>query len=396
MSAVFYRSIVIPVQKMSITISKHIQDLTEKMALLWYILKKGKVRAYHMESTPKHIRQIGEVQGNYKVYLEDYVATFIQQLRKQSELHTRRVVLIGNRQSDEEQVRYLVYGAIACETRRMEEGELLFSNEEQGTLQESARTLFPACEIIGWAVLQSPFNGISKEMMWSSMEGAYEKEGKLLLHVWEDEEFPQPLVCEQYTAHTLKGFQIFYEKNEGMQQYLIQWNQFQCHETCENENDDTTQRIRTYMQAHGREKDGLQKRNYLSIACMIMAIMISVSGVCMLNNYKKMKNVEVVMNHLVQTIEMDMQARNQDVEIEEIEEIEEVKELEEIPTMNQTDSYEEQIKDEVDSYYVVAGDTLEKISMAYYEQLDQIEEICALNNIHNPDNIQIGQKILLP
>ncbi len=357
-----------------------------------------------MQATPKHIRQIGEVQGDYKVYLEDYVATFIQQLRKQSELHTRRVVLIGNRQSDEEGVKYLVYGAISCDVRRMEEGELLFSNEEQSALHESARKLFPACEVVGWAVLESPYNIISTEMMWSSMEDAYEKEGKLLLYIGEDEEFPQPYVCEQYTIHSLDGFQIFYENNQGMQQYLIQWNQFKCRETCENEEDDTTQRFRKYMQEHRRETGSLQKRNYLSVACMVMAIIISVSGVSMLNNYKKMKNVEVVMNHLVQTIEMDMQARNQDVEIEEINDVKVLDELESIPAMSSTilDEKQGECKEEIlgdhleQIYYVVAGDTLEKISMVYYEQLDMIDEICTLNHIENPDNIQIGQKILLP
>jgi len=48
------------------------------------------------------------------------------------------------------------------------------------------------------------------------------------------------------------------------------------------------------------------------------------------------------------------------------------------------------------TYVICKGDTLIGISLKHYGNMEKVKEICKLNNIDNPDNIQIGQKILLP
>lgn len=48
------------------------------------------------------------------------------------------------------------------------------------------------------------------------------------------------------------------------------------------------------------------------------------------------------------------------------------------------------------SYVIQAGDTLIGISTRQYGNDSYVQAICELNGITNPDNIQIGQKILLP
>ena len=48
------------------------------------------------------------------------------------------------------------------------------------------------------------------------------------------------------------------------------------------------------------------------------------------------------------------------------------------------------------SYTIQKGDTLIGICMTKYGSDERVAEICALNHISNPDDIKIGQKILLP
>lgn len=48
------------------------------------------------------------------------------------------------------------------------------------------------------------------------------------------------------------------------------------------------------------------------------------------------------------------------------------------------------------SYTIKRGDTLIGICIRQYGSDQRVAEICALNNISNPDDIKIGQKILLP
>ncbi|MFG6358175.1 MAG: LysM peptidoglycan-binding domain-containing protein [Acetatifactor sp.] len=48
------------------------------------------------------------------------------------------------------------------------------------------------------------------------------------------------------------------------------------------------------------------------------------------------------------------------------------------------------------SYVIQPGDTLTGISIRQYGNDSHVQAICELNGIANPDNIQTGQKILLP
>ena len=47
-------------------------------------------------------------------------------------------------------------------------------------------------------------------------------------------------------------------------------------------------------------------------------------------------------------------------------------------------------------YVIQKGDTLIGISIRQYGTDARVSEICSLNQITNPDDIKIGQKILLP
>ena len=55
-----------------------------------------------------------------------------------------------------------------------------------------------------------------------------------------------------------------------------------------------------------------------------------------------------------------------------------------------------QSQEVVNTYIIREGDSLIGISKRLYGSEDYVKEICELNHISNPDNIQIGQKILLP
>ena len=60
----------------------------------------------------------------------------------------------------------------------------------------------------------------------------------------------------------------------------------------------------------------------------------------------------------------------------------------------QKDGKEAQRQPEI--YVVCAGDTLTGISIRTYGSEKYIKTICQYNSIKNPDEIKIGQKIILP
>ena len=48
------------------------------------------------------------------------------------------------------------------------------------------------------------------------------------------------------------------------------------------------------------------------------------------------------------------------------------------------------------NHVIQAGETLISISKMYYGDDSKVQAICELNGITNSDNIQVGQKIILP
>ena len=48
------------------------------------------------------------------------------------------------------------------------------------------------------------------------------------------------------------------------------------------------------------------------------------------------------------------------------------------------------------SYTIMRGDTLNAICRRKYGDLGMVKQVCELNGIKNPNNIEVGQTILLP
>ena len=61
---------------------------------------------------PKNVRQIGNVSDSSKIYIEDYVDTFFNQLCEKAEQEMIGAFLIGETVQEEEQDYIYVYGAI--------------------------------------------------------------------------------------------------------------------------------------------------------------------------------------------------------------------------------------------------------------------------------------------
>ena len=132
---------------------------------------------------PDMVKQVGRINGKERVYVEDYVYTYLNELKKEKNVLTKteflpekvfplRIALFGHVFQKEEQNIYLVYGA-ACVMEELENGK----NEEQ-----IRKEFFEEYELIGYVNIYG-----NKQELPGKREGYY----------------------------------IFYEKNEAMQGYLL-------------------------------------------------------------------------------------------------------------------------------------------------------------------------------
>ena len=61
-----------------------------------YKEKARDVRGDRRLDLPKNVRQIGEPEENRKIYIEDYVVTYLKRMAKEAALNSRAAVLLGH------------------------------------------------------------------------------------------------------------------------------------------------------------------------------------------------------------------------------------------------------------------------------------------------------------
>ena len=99
----------------------------------------------------KNIRQIGQVKGTWRVYIEDYAMTFLKQLSMMDDSVTvpfghRMAVLVGRKEREEHA--YYVYGALDFPVES-QDGYRMSPATWTG-IYAGMRQHFPDWEVLGW------------------------------------------------------------------------------------------------------------------------------------------------------------------------------------------------------------------------------------------------------
>ena len=138
---------------------------------------------------PKNVTQIGEADAACKIYVEDYVVSYLKQLNPLARDKTMAAALYGKRKSEDGKNYLFVYGAgkldfIQKETKHLSQAQLQ-------EIERIRRMYFAEYEFLGYRILDG-------EMV----EGFH--------------------VCEQETCRYVAGYAQFYEKNEAMLSYMLE------------------------------------------------------------------------------------------------------------------------------------------------------------------------------
>lgn len=137
---------------------------------------------------PKNITQIGESDHNCKIYVEDYVISFIKQMNQLAGDKEMAVALYGVRK-EENDVSYLFfYGACKLDFLSREVRHL--SQAQSQEIEKLRKRYFQDYQFLGYRIL----NG---EMV----EGFH--------------------ICEQGICRYINGYACFYEKNDQMLAYML-------------------------------------------------------------------------------------------------------------------------------------------------------------------------------
>ena len=170
---------------------------------------------------PKNIRQIGSPRGRHKIYIEDYVHTFLHPTIMTGTEQRRVAILLGKHEVSQD-IRYtFISGAVSCNEDVLGEEGILFDEDCWHYIYKEIKQYFENQEIVGWFL---EVNGLPLELT-STIEAAHRKyfagRDKVLLLSEQEEQEDVFFSHEQGVLQKKEGYYIYYEKNIAMQEYMI-------------------------------------------------------------------------------------------------------------------------------------------------------------------------------
>lgn len=376
------------------------------------------------QNLPKNIRQIGQAGKNPKIYIEDYVITYARKLAKQTTNHYGLAVLLGKLPQEDNQPIF-VSGAVTIQNYQLDQG-IIFSNEVWSGIYEQIRKYFMDLEIMGLIVTRNESEeGIPDRIKRIHLEN-FPGENRIFFLYDSDEKEENFYRTNKGQLVKQNGYYIYYEKNEAMQNYMVDT---LATESEEQEYEDLAmEHVRNVIASKSEPVENNKKVVHLMYAASTaLAAVVLVIGTTMLNNYDKMNNMEQTLNHisddvtelgksegdlLVETLNGNLEKLNKTSDSEtkkdkiKKEKIKKAKTKKEEKLSSKKKDVKAKISKKhkkkptsakpIKYYTVKKGDTLVTISGKLYDSDEYVEAIQKMNGIEDKDVIYEGQKLLLP
>lgn len=379
---------------------------------------------------PKNVKQVGEPKEYKKIFIEDYVHTFLLQYSEGKDAKTRIALLLGTAERSGGKRHLYIKSAVPMDNVTEKQGKYNFTEKIWGDIYQECEKYFPEQEILGW-FLTKPGILVEKTAVTEETHRTYFSGADKVLFMMETAERDSAFFGFDGNRFVKQpGYYIYYEKNEPMREFILEKNGREKENQTNEKPDVAVANFRKILQEK-REKNVKRKKQVLSYGMKLAITLVFFAGVVTLKNQtEKIQTMEQQMSVLSEK-EAAQQTAGDEVVVEELpgnveesqdviydqpvtpeesvvqeepveEPAETTEEPQEMPVEVVEEPQEESAEEaaaEVPSYeeYIVqAGDTLAKISRDKYGTDEMIEQICALNEIANGDYIQEGEIILLP
>lgn len=402
--------------------------------------KSGKKVGDVSRNLPRNYRQIGEP-GAKKIYVEDYVYTYLNKLAQPDNLYARGAILFGKMYKTSIGKCMFISGAAACQNFELDLEETIFSEESWADIYRIRDSFFPDLEICGWFLSRMGFSvDLNDKIIRIHMDN-FSGENKVLYMIDALENEDAFYQFENYSLKKQRGYYIYYETNQEMKSYMLAEGEMGRMPE-RGRSSDTIKRdtavVKNYKKVLKKKKKLHKKpifKNPTYIAGGLVAAMVLVYGIhsaVQFQNSQKMQSVfsqqEVTdAEESVNTArkanaggEVDTKKPGQGKNNKEGQEANSntldtgisrtensvstsqsttQQEDRTASIMEQTSNTEESKEtwNSIGGYYTVKrGDTLAGISKKMYQSYNYIEMIAEANDIENVDEIYPGQILEIP
>ncbi|WP_277236752.1 LysM peptidoglycan-binding domain-containing protein [Merdimonas faecis] len=372
---------------------------------------------------PKNVRQIGNVSDEPKIYVEDYVDTYLNQLKDKAKDEPVGIALAGEILVLEGQPVVYISGAFRLAEVEVRGKEISLKEETVKQMETDRKKYFPETEIVGWGLIEDgkPM-GRSREV--GRIHSKYFSKDQSVF-IWKDSlDGEEVFYAFKYgELMQMGGHYVFYEKNPAMQNYMISTRKKIGVTPSEVVEDRAAKDFRSVVRERMDAKSDRQNSRLIYITSALLVVVVLVIGVSTMNNYDKMEAVQSSLESLSRSVnspesqtetvtedegddEEEGAAAKAQVETGETESVQEASgdtasdssgegDTDDTGAVMTADPSEIDL-DEDDYYVVQKGDTLDTISMKVYGDAAHVDAICRMNGLSDGNLIYIGQKLLLP
>lgn len=391
---------------------------------------------------PKNFRQIGEP-GTKKIYMEDYVYTYLNKLAQPGNLYARGAILFGKMYKTSVGNCLFISGAAACQHFELDLEDATFSEENWNEIYRIRDKFFPEMDIVGWFLSRMGFSiELNDKIIRTHMDN-FSGENKVLYMIDSLENEDAFYQFENYALRKQRGYYIYYETNKEMKNYMLAEGEMETEPERKRESSTILRDasvVKNYKKAM-KQKKSLRKKSAprfsaSSLAGALVVIMVALYGFRSVQQFRQEQSTPVFEQQ-----ETDIEANALQKDDQSAEEASEtttesgmtidtsqnVVDTSETDQQNQetfsskttesvqADSAEQELENDVDvftqeepddaeetwsyiggQYTVKQGDTLAGISKKIYQSYDYISLLAEANQIENVDQIYPGQVLNIP
>lgn len=354
---------------------------------------------------PKNIRQIGAPSGNRRIYIEDYVMTYLNQLANPNSTFARGAILVGESIKGENGEVVFVSGALAAQNLELDLEESIFDGETWSYIYQEVKTYFPDLEVVGWFLSRMGFSTAVNDMIVKIHMDNFAGPDKVLYIMDALEGEDAFYMMDGEGLRRQSGYYIYYARNEAMQNFMIASKG----DVEPNETDEVEQRDEAVMRNYRkimeeRAKNArMEKMNRrLSGICSVLVVAVLGLGVAVFSNYQMLEKMEdkLIENGMIMAegnktnyLSGQKKAEGKKVDTQEGTEAEVESGNEESVSSGKMRT----AAGKFPQYYTVQnGDTLSSISFKMYNSVGYVAELMEANGLGEADDIHEGDRILIP
>lgn len=343
---------------------------------------------------PKNVRQIGNVSDEPKIYVEDYVDTYLSQLRERAGEEPAAVMLAGEILTQEGQDVVYISGAVQMKEVTVNGTEIRIKDETVKEAEEERKGFFPALQTVGWCLIEGGRPMGQNQEISKLHEKSFA--GANTIFIWKDARDSEEVFYAYKYGDLMQmgGHYIYYEKNPAMQNYMISARRQIGVTPSEVVEDRAAKDFRSVIKERMEVKEQHQNSRLVYATSALLVVVVLAIGISTVNNFDKMEAVQTSLETLSQSVS-NPQSQTGTVEEGAPAGEEGQQAGGDGGTVPEVSTVQEQL-DDGDYYEVQKGDTLDTISEKVYGDASHVEAICKMNGLSDGNLIYIGQKLLLP